>query len=75
MKRAPCDRVRSRADALSLREDDERHYRLRHERLRRRRLRRHEQEHAWWLDDDVDAFDDLAEEDDDHVREAAAPTG
>lgn len=80
MRRAPLDRVRSQSDALGPREYDERrfrlrHARLRHDRLRRQRLRRHEREHAWWLDDDADAFDDLAEEDDEYVRDPAAPIG
>lgn len=75
MRRAPLDRVRSQSDALGPREYDERRFRLRHDRLRRQRLRRHEREHAWWLDDDADAFDDLAEEDDEYVRNPAAPIG
>ena len=76
MKRAPVDRVRSRAEALSLREDDEHHYRQRHERLRRQRLHQQWAEQAGWLDDDdVVMLDDLSEEGNDPVREATAPIG
>lgn len=74
VKRIPLDRAPFEMSARSPWDHEEGHYRLSHDRLRRMRLRRQSEQRTWWLDDDVDGFDDLSEEDD-HVRDAATPAG